>query len=319
MRFLGLLFILSIVFADYGGGYAGSGFRYGSNAREFALAGALVADRTPGFYVFSNPALLQFSIYNNLGISFQKMSLDRYIHSISYTRQLPPKAGVGLAVLKAGTDNIQGRNGMNEKTVSFSAHEIEGIISFGVAFNSKLALGMNLKTIFATIDENYNGRGIAGDIGFIIKLNRHLLLGGIMKNLYAGYNWKVIFGEDERSYEEKIPKNYSVGIFYSGLQLISFFLQEDIIITPGKDVNYRTRFAVEFHLSNNIELRGGIKQAWGAKPYGRKINKFNIKPTIGAGLPINVWQKQYIKLNYALDPGIEGEGLSHLFSFSLQF
>ena len=50
---------ISLLFADYGGGYAGSGFRYGSNAREFSLAGALVADKTPGFYAFSNPALLQ--------------------------------------------------------------------------------------------------------------------------------------------------------------------------------------------------------------------------------------------------------------------
>ena len=46
-----ILFILFIGFlsADYGGGYAGSGFRYGSNAREFSLGGAIAADKTPGF------------------------------------------------------------------------------------------------------------------------------------------------------------------------------------------------------------------------------------------------------------------------------
>ena len=76
MSLLGILFFISIMFADYGGGYAGSGFRYGSNAREFALAGALVADQTPGFYAFSNPALLQFSRYDHIGISFHKLSLD---------------------------------------------------------------------------------------------------------------------------------------------------------------------------------------------------------------------------------------------------
>ena len=74
MRLLCILCMLSIVFADYGGGYAGSGFRYGSNAREFSLAGALVADKTPGFYAFSNPALFQFAKHNHIGISFQKMS-----------------------------------------------------------------------------------------------------------------------------------------------------------------------------------------------------------------------------------------------------
>ena len=101
MRLLCILSVLSVVFADYGGGYAGSGFRYGSNAREFSLAGALVADKTPGFYAFSNPALLQYSKNNNIGISLHKMSLDRSIQNISYTRQLPPNAGVGLAILQS--------------------------------------------------------------------------------------------------------------------------------------------------------------------------------------------------------------------------
>ena len=55
MRLLYTIYLLNILFGDYGGGYAGSAFRYGSNAREFSLAGAVIADKTPGFYSFSNP------------------------------------------------------------------------------------------------------------------------------------------------------------------------------------------------------------------------------------------------------------------------
>ena len=319
MRLLCILSVLSVVFADYGGGYAGSGFRYGSNAREFSLAGALVADKTPGFYAFSNPALLQYSKNNNIGISLQKMSLDRSIQNISYTRQLPPNAGVGLAILQSGTDKIQGRDEMNIETEQFSSHEIEGIMSFGVAIGSKIALGINIKVFFTTIYEDYKGNGISGDIGFIYKFNRHLLVGGIMKNLNASYNWKVIIGEDERSYEEQFPQTYALGIAYSGLQKTSLYFQEDIIISPGDDVNYRMRIGSEYELKNKVKLRGGIKQSWGALPKGTKIDGINIKPTIGAGVPIQVWQRQYIQLDYALDTGSVGEGLSHLFSFSLQF
>ena len=167
MRLPCILIIIGVVFADYGGGYAGSGFRYGSNAREFALAGALIADKTPGFYPFSNPALLQFTRSNHIGISFQNMSLDRSIQSFNYSRQLPPNAGVGLAILQSGTDNIQGRDAMNQTTELFSAKEIEGIMSFGVAFGSKLAMGINIKALFTTIYEDYKGNGISGDIGLI--------------------------------------------------------------------------------------------------------------------------------------------------------
>ncbi len=319
MRLLGILFMLNFVVADYGGGYAGSGFRYGSNAREFSLAGALIADKTPGFYAFSNPALLQFTRSNQVGVSFQNMSLDRSIKSFSFAKRLPPNAGVGLALLQSGTDNIQGKNSMNQDTELFSSSEIEGIISFGVGLGSKFALGINIKAFFTTIYEDYKGNGISGDIGFIYKFNRHLFIGGIIKNLNASYNWKVIIGEDERSYEENFPLEYSMGLAYSGIKGVSLFIQEDIMVTPNDDVNYRTRIGSEYKLKNKIKLRGGLKQSRGAVPEGTKIDGINLKPTFGVGAPLKVWQKQYIQLDYALDLGSVGEGLSHLFSFSLKF
>jgi len=319
MRLLGILFMLNFVIAGYGGGYAGSGFRYGSNAREFSLAGALIADKTPGFYAFSNPALLQFTRSNQVGVSFQNMSLDRSIKSFSFAKRLPPNAGVGLALLQSGTDNIQGKNSMNQDTELFSSSEIEGIISFGVGLGSKFALGINIKAFFTTIYEDYKGNGISGDIGFIYKFNRHLFIGGIIKNLNASYNWKVIIGEDERSYEENFPLEYSMGLAYSGIKGVSLFIQEDIMVTPNDDVNYRTRIGSEYKLKNKIKLRGGLKQSRGAVPEGTKIDGINLKPTFGIGAPLKVWQKQYIQLDYALDTGSVGEGLSHLFSFSLKF
>ncbi len=319
MRLFWILLFMNIIVADYGGGYAGSGFRYGSNAREFSLAGALIADKTPGFYAFSNPALLQFTRSNQVGVSFQNMSLDRSIKSFSFAKRLPPNAGVGLALLQSGTDNIQGKNSMNQDTELFSSSEIEGIISFGVGLSSKFALGINIKALFTTIYEDYKGNGISGDIGFIYKFNRHLFIGGIIKNLNASYNWKVIIGEDERSYEENFPLEYSMGLAYSGIKGVSLFIQEDIMVTPNDDVNYRTRIGSEYKLKNKIKLRGGLKQSRGAVPEGTKIDGINLKPTFGVGAPLKVWQKQYIQLDYALDLGSVGEGLSHLFSFSLKF
>ena len=319
MRLFWILLFMNIVVADYGGGYAGSGFRYGSNAREFSLAGALIADKTPGFQAFSNPALLQFTRSNQVGVSFQNMSLDRSIKSFSFAKRLPPNAGVGLALLQSGTDNIQGKNSMNQDTELFSSSEIEGIISFGVGLGSKFALGINIKALFTTIYEDYKGNGISGDIGFIYKFNRRLFIGGIIKNLNASYNWKVIIGEDERSYEENFPLEYSMGLAYSGIKGVSLFIQEDIMITPNDDVNYRTRIGSEYKLNNKIKLRGGFKQSYGAVPEGTKIDEINLKPTLGLGVPLKVWQRQYIQLDYALDPESVGEGLSHLFSFSLKF
>ena len=142
MRLLCILIIIGVVFADYGGGYAGSGFRYGSNAREFSLAGALVADKTPGFYAFSNPALLRLSRDNHIGISFQNMSFERSIQSFSFSRRLPPSGGVGLAILKSGTDKIMGRDGGNNKQKNFQLMKLKVLSLLVLALAQNLHLGL---------------------------------------------------------------------------------------------------------------------------------------------------------------------------------
>ena len=88
---------------------------------------------------------------------------------------------------------------------------------------------------------------------------------------------------------------------------------------PDKYINYRTRLGIEYRLSNNVKLRLGCKQARGTRTSDDKIDGFNLKSSFGIGAPLKVWQKQYIQLDYALDLGSIGEGLSHLFSFSLKF
>ena len=91
------------------------------------------------------------------------------------------------------------------------------------------------------------------------------------------------------------------------------------MISPSDHVNYRTRIGSEYKLKNKTIIRGGLKQSIGALKKANKMDGLNIKPSFGVGVPIKVWQKQYIQLDYALDPGSVGEGLSHLFSFSLKY
>ena len=67
-----ILLVFTILFADYGGGFAGSEFRYTSNARDLALAGANSADGSDGYFQFSNPA--QLPQLKSIGISSSFMS-----------------------------------------------------------------------------------------------------------------------------------------------------------------------------------------------------------------------------------------------------
>ena len=58
MRIYIILLICSFSFADYLGGYPGSGFRYSTNARQMALGNSIISEYNQGFNAFSNPALL---------------------------------------------------------------------------------------------------------------------------------------------------------------------------------------------------------------------------------------------------------------------
>ena len=57
---------------------------------------------------------------------------------------------------------------MNEHTETFSAQEIQGIISFGVSLGTRIALGINIKAVFSSIAPEIidvqSGKGIGWDI-----------------------------------------------------------------------------------------------------------------------------------------------------------
>ena len=47
-------------------------------------------------------------------------------------------------------------------------------------------------------------------------------------------------------------------------------------------------------------------------------DKLHFIPAFGLGIPINIWKRKYIQTDYSLDMGLNKEGISHLFSFSLK-
>ena len=317
MKVIIYIFYICFIYADYNAGFAGSTYRYENNARAFALSGADIANKSPGFYAFSNPSLLKYVRNSQLGISLQSMSLDRSLQNISYVKKLPPMAGVGISLLRVGTSNIMGRDYENNKIGEFSNYEVQGIISFGISIGAKQAVGINIKTFYSSIAHEIgydeSGRGIGWDIGYLFQLNYNVLLALVIENLNSDYKW------NQDRYKEKLPQILKLGLHYK-LQNLSIYFQEDIVHLNRNYMNYRTRAGLEYDLSNGIYLRGGIKQKRALKPISEKYNIFNnFKPSFGVGVPINIWKKHHAYFDYSLDLGIEHEGVGHLFSFIIDF
>ena len=307
------------------GGYAGSELRYGSNAREFSLGGALIALSNPGFRQFSNPALISSVKKSEIGLSLFSMSLDRSIQSFAYNQHLPPKAGLGIAIFRSGTSNIEGRNTIGEITETFTYSDFMGILSFGVQFTEKISLGLNLKISTSNILDEIDNNSISIDAGALYKLSHKINFGMRITNLIGKYKWKYDLVDTEKNYSIFIPKLISMGLKYSLNEKTIIVSQLDVSILPivKDNIGYNAgvfqnneiiewvisndgliyRFGVEKEFFNNTKLRMGINSD---------------KITLGLGTSILIWEKYNLFWDYSLDPGIMKEGISHNFSWRIE-
>ena len=307
------------------GGYSGSEFRYGSNAREFSMGGALIALSNPGFRQFSNPALISTVKNNEIGISLFSMSLDRSIQSLVYNQHLPPKAGLGIAIFRSGTSDIIGRNTIGEVTENFSISEFLGILSFGVQFSRNISLGLNLKISTSNILDEIDNNSISIDAGGLYKLSDDINIGMRITNIIGKYKWKYDLIDTEKNYSIYIPKVISVGSKYVFNKTLILVSQIDIPLLPivKDNVGYnagvlQNNDRIEWVIPDNgLIFRLGFEKDF----YNQTKLRFGInsdKITMGLGTQLLIWDKYNLCFDYAVDPGLMEEGISHNFSWRIE-
>ncbi len=305
------------LFADYYGGSPGSSFNYGTNAREISLSNSIVSSYNKGFVAFNNPALLPEINDNEYGFSYFLMSLDRSIQSISISRPLPPSAGVSLSFYRVGTNNIIQTSTFGSEEASLNHSQGFGMLSFGIDLGS-LSAGFNFKALFNDMDIYKSESSLGFDLGFLYEVNNNINLGFKINNLSSSFDWEINYLNQNQPelYEEEIPLNYMIGLSYNKSNKLLFSTQIDYLSTNDNlnlDNQFFSRYkvGVEYHLISDsfefpILLRGGLNS----------INN-NLECTFGFGMPVKINNSMILNIDYALDPGLVDEGISHLFSFSL--
>ena len=307
---------MSLLSADYGGGYAGSEFRYPSNARDIALAGANIADGSEGYYQFSNPA--QLPQLKSLGISssFMSLPLDRSIQTLSISKPLPPFAGIALSIYRSATSDIVGRDLMNQFTENLNVSNYMGMLSFGLAPSKKVALGLNVKTYLIKFVHDHSANGIGIDFGLRLTPIDKLVFALKLENMSAEMNWKVDVGDEQRQSVESFPLNLVVGCAYQ-FSKAKVYLQQEIMNGDDGEKFYRTRIGSEI-------LFGPLTVQWGSyQNRGEFTNEtsddFNFVSTGGFGVTMKDNWNIPLQLNYAFDTGRAGEGVGHMFTINFRF
>jgi len=282
----------------------------------------MVAESNTAYQQFSNPALLPLVKRTQLGLSYFSMSLDRSIQVLSFTQPLPPKASVALSVFRSATTDIIGKNSDNEFTQNCSVSEMFGMLSFGVSFSKSVSIGINLRTVINNLTElsqeisEYNANTFSMDLGAVIKLNKVIQIGIFGNNILGSYQWKE--NGNSSSYEEMFPKIWSIGSRYLLNNNVKFLTQVDLVPPPEQDMTTRFRGGVEYTYQENINIRLGLKQKYDSQ-LSKETIPFNFAPSLGFGIPITIWKNKLLNFDYSLDYGNENEGLSHLFSWTMEF
>jgi hypothetical protein len=295
--------------ADYAG-YSGSFLRMGTSARSLAMGSGFTAEIDQGFTAYHNPAGLAFLNKRQLGFSYHALNLDRRLMMSSISTGLPPTAGMGVAWVSSGVDNIQGRSTAGSKTQVLSTSEDAIFISFSQRITPWLALGINVKILSHQLPMNESqlaGKGTGFDIGFIVLPEEKLRFAFMVQDLNTNYQWNTgdVFEGEGRVYKESFPTMYRLGTTFTFRRI---YIVGDIGVVANQDeiLGMTMRFGGEYRLSENYFIRGGFG---------------NSRFSLGAGLNFTFLNLNDAFFDYAvvIEPYSVSQGMIHVFTYAFNF
>jgi len=305
-----IIIITSLSFAADYAGYSGTFLRMGTSARSLAMGSGFTAEIDQGFSAYHNPASVAFLNKRQLAFSHHALNLDRRLMMSSISTGIPPTAGLGVAWVSSGVDNIQGRSTSGYKTQILSTSEDAIFISFAQRITPWLALGINVKILNHQLPMNESqlaGKGTGFDIGFMVLPEEKLRFAFMIQDLNTNYQWNTgqVFEGEGRIYKESFPTMYRLGTTFTFQRI---YIVGDIGVVANQDdiLGMTMRFGGEYHISENYFIRGGFG---------------NSRFSLGAGLNFTFLNLNDAFFDYAvvIEPHSVSQGMIHVFTYAFNF
>ena len=305
-----IIIITSLSFAADYAGYSGAFLRMGTSARSLAMGSGFTAEIDQGFSAYHNPASVAFLNKRQLAFSHHALNLDRRLMMSSISTGIPPTAGLGVAWVSSGVDNIQGRSTSGYKTQILSTSEDAIFISFAQRITPWLALGINVKILRHQLPMNESelaGKGTGFDIGFMVLPEEKLRFAFMIQDLNTNYQWNTgqVFEGEGRIYKESFPTMYRLGTTFT-FQRIYFVGDIGVVANQDDILGMTMRFGGEYHISENYFIRGGFG---------------NSRFSLGAGLNFTFLNLNDAFFDYAvvIEPHSASQGMIHVFTYAFNF
>ena len=310
-KYLIIIITSSLSFAADYAGYSGSFLRMGTSARSLAMGSGFTAEIDQGFSAYHNPASVAFLNKRQLAFSHHALNLDRRLMMSSISTGIPPTAGLGVAWVSSGVDNIQGRSTSGKKTDQILSTSEDAIfISFAQRITPWLALGINVKILNHQLPMNESelaGKGTGFDIGFMVLPEEKLRFAFMIQDLNTNYQWNTgqVFEGEGRIYKESFPTMYRLGTTFT-FQRIYFVGDIGVVANQDDILGMTMRFGGEYRLSENYFIRGGFG---------------NSRFSLGAGLNFTFLNLNDAFFDYAvvIEPHSVSQGMIHVFTYAFNF
>ena len=309
-KYLIIIITISLgISADYAS-YSGAFLRMGTSARSLAMGSGFTAEIDQGFTSYHNPAGVAFLNKRQLGFSYHALNLDRRLMMSSISTGLPPTAGMGVAWVSSGVDNIQGRSTAGSKTQVLSTSEDALYISFAQRITPWLALGINVKVLNHQLPMNESqlaGKGTGFDVGFMVLPEENFHFAFVIQDLNTNYQWNTgdVFEGEGRVYKESFPAMYRLGTTFT-FQRIYFTGDIGVLAHQDDILGATIRFGGEYRMEENYFIRAGFGN-----------NRFSL----GAGLNFTFLKLNDAFFDYAVvvEPHSVSQGMIHVFTYAFNF
>ena len=256
-----ILVLLSYAGAQDWGGQSGGFLRMGVTARSIAMGGGFTAELDRSFATFHNPAWAAFLIHRQLGSSYTNLTMDRRLAATSFATSIPPTAGIGVAWVFAGVNDIQGRYSTGMKSSKMQTGENALMITFAQRIVPWVSIGANFKLLRydlpITESDQISGSGIGFDIGLLIKAGTYSTFGIMVQDLSSNYQWNTneIYTQGG-PYKDEFPTIYRIGSRFNNKGLI-IIGDVGVITDHNTYTGFLPRLGVEYGFLDQYYFRGG--------------------------------------------------------------
>ena len=286
--------------AEGDAGWAGAALRMGLGARAMGMGGAYTALARGAGAVYWNPAALPEVRVRELTVAYSHLTWDRTLSYAALKVPIEPAAGVGLAWIRAGVGDLEGRDYNGQPTGELTSAENVFCLSFGARLSPFLNAGLGMKYYYYKLTD-ISATAFGFDAALFSSPLRGLNLGLVVGDLNAKYTWDTeeVWDRGTTTYDE-FPVNVRFGASYG-------LYQERLVLAADVDKNEKQaagyHLGGEFQLQPTFTLRAGLDDG---------------APTLGVTLVQPVYSRT-MELDYALFFDEVTDQSSHVFGWHFQF